>query len=206
MASNGRINREMKDLLIDNNIEKNNYSIEQVDESNAHLLGRVRGPPQTPYENGIFVIDITIPENYPFNPPNCRFVTKIWHPNISSVTGAICLDILKGQWAAAMTIASVLLSIQSFLSSPEPSDPQDAVVAHQYQLNRNLYDKTAKYWTFVYALKEDKKNQINKNQFTDYDELVEKLMDVKKVNRDKSLAALSCNDWDLDRAIRSVTN
>jgi len=27
-----------------------------------------------------------------------KFVTKIWHPNISSVTGAICLDILKDQW------------------------------------------------------------------------------------------------------------
>ena len=27
-----------------------------------------------------------------------HFLTKIWHPNISSVTGAICLDILKDQW------------------------------------------------------------------------------------------------------------
>ena len=27
-----------------------------------------------------------------------KFLTRIWHPNISSVTGAICLDILKDQW------------------------------------------------------------------------------------------------------------
>lgn len=27
-----------------------------------------------------------------------RFITRIWHPNISSVTGAICLDILKDNW------------------------------------------------------------------------------------------------------------
>ena len=61
-------------------------------------------------------------------------MTKIWHPNISSVTGAICLDILKDQWAAAMTLRTVLLSLQALLAAPEPDDPQDAVVARQYRL------------------------------------------------------------------------
>ena len=41
-----------------------------------------------------------------------RFKTKVWHPNVSSQSGAICLDILKDQWAAAMTLRTVLLSIQ----------------------------------------------------------------------------------------------
>ena len=63
------------------------------------------------------------------------FIIQIWHPNISSVTGAICLDILKDQWAAAMTLRTVLLSLQALLAAPEPDDPQDAVVARQYQVN-----------------------------------------------------------------------
>ena len=66
------------------------------------------------------------------------FTFQIWHPNISSVTGAICLDILKDQWAAAMTLRTVLLSLQALLAAPEPDDPQDAVVARQYQVSVSL--------------------------------------------------------------------
>lgn len=61
---------------------------------------------------------------YPFEPPRMRFITKIWHPNISSQTGAICLDILKDQWSPALTIKTALLSIQALLSAAEPTDPQ----------------------------------------------------------------------------------
>ena len=36
-------------------------------------------------------MDILIPQEYPFEPPKMKFITKIWHPNVSSQTGAICL-------------------------------------------------------------------------------------------------------------------
>lgn len=58
-----------------------------------------------------------------------KFDAKIWHPNISSQTEAICLDILKDEWSPAMTIRTALLSLQALLCNPEPDDPQDAVVA-----------------------------------------------------------------------------
>ena len=40
------------------------------------------GPDSTPYEKGIFTIEIKFPNDYPFKPPNLRFKTRIYHPNM----------------------------------------------------------------------------------------------------------------------------
>lgn len=53
--------------------------------------------------------------------------------------------------AAAMTLRTVLLSLQALLSAAEPDDPQDAVVAKQYKEQPDMFRQTAKHWTFVYA-------------------------------------------------------
>ncbi|RWS00350.1 ubiquitin-conjugating enzyme E2-22 kDa-like protein, partial [Leptotrombidium deliense] len=121
-----RIQREFNEVTKSDEVQRKMISIELVNNSLVDLRGYIAGPPDTPYEGGIFHLEIKIPETYPFNPPKVRFLTRIWHPNISSVTGAICLDILKDQWAAAMTIRTVLLSLQALLSGAEPDDPQDA--------------------------------------------------------------------------------
>lgn len=78
-----------------------------------------------------------------------KFDTKIWHPNISSVTGAICLDILKNEWTPALTIRTALISLQALMCSPEPTDPQDAMVAQQYLSNKALFNETAKLFSRI---------------------------------------------------------
>jgi ubiquitin-conjugating enzyme (huntingtin interacting protein 2) len=98
--------------------------IEVLENNIQHLRGYIRGPAESPYSNSNFVLDIQIPDQYPFKPPNVKFMTRLWHPNVSSATGAICLDILKDNWAASMTLRTVLLSIQALLTLPEPKDPQ----------------------------------------------------------------------------------
>ncbi|EGT47553.1 CBN-UBC-21 protein [Caenorhabditis brenneri] len=115
------------------------------------LYGLIKGPEDTPYAGGTFEIQISIPDQYPFEPPKAKFVTRIWHPNISSQTGAICLDILKDKWAASLTLRTVLLSIQAMLCAAEPSDPQDAVVAKQYLSNQAMFKTTATFWTAYFA-------------------------------------------------------
>lgn len=53
--------------------------------------------------------------------------------------------------AAAMTLRTVLLSLQALLAAAEPDDPQDAVVAKQYKENNEIFKKTARHWTYAYA-------------------------------------------------------
>jgi ubiquitin-conjugating enzyme E2 D/E len=110
----------------------------------------ILGPIGTPYEGGVFNLSISIPSNYPFKPPIVIFKTKIYHPNINS-TGNICLDILKNQWSAALTISKILLSICSLLSDPNPNDPLVPEIAKLLKTNPELYYKTAKEWTTIYA-------------------------------------------------------
>lgn len=153
-----RIAKELEECREDTN---SGVTIELPNESDlTKLVGYFSGPPDTPYQGGIFQVDINIPNEYPFKPPKMKFGTKIYHPNISSVTGAICLDILKDAWTPVFTLKSTLISLQSLLQSPEPNDPQDAEVAKHYLTNFDGFKDTASYWTKIYASDDKLKSQV----------------------------------------------
>mmetsp|Transcript_33031 Transcript_33031/g.51653 ORF Transcript_33031/g.51653 Transcript_33031/m.51653 type:complete len:149 (-) Transcript_33031:47-493(-) len=108
------------------------------------------GPEDSPYQGGVFSLNIHFPADYPFKPPKMVFTTKIYHPNISS-SGGICLDILKDQWSPALTISKVLLSICSLLTDPNPDDPLVPDIAQTYVRDRKKFNATAREWTRKFA-------------------------------------------------------
>jgi ubiquitin-conjugating enzyme E2 T len=67
-----------------------------VNDDIRKLCAIISGPEGSPYENGSFRLSLNIPERYPFEPPDVRFLTPIYHPNIDA-DGRICLDTLKMQ-------------------------------------------------------------------------------------------------------------
>lgn len=116
-----------------------------------------------------------------------KYDTKIWHPNISSVTGAICLDILKNEWTPALTIRTALISLQALMCTPVPDDPQDAEVASQFKNDINLFNKTAKLWTENYA-----KNQVENK--------IKEIMEMG-FSKDDAKYALQNNGFDMEKSV-----
>jgi len=111
----------------------------------------IMGPRDSPYQGGVFWLKIHFPKDYPFKPPKVMFLTKIYHPNISS-SGAICIDILKDNWSPALTISKVLLCICSLLDDPNPDDPLVPDIAELFKNDRDAYNVKARDSTMVYAM------------------------------------------------------
>jgi len=110
----------------------------------------IYGPSETPYEGGIFKLNIIYPQTYPFKPPKINFITKVYHPNMDT-SGNICLDILKDKWSPALTVSKILLSICSLMNEPNPDDPLMPDIANEYTNNIELFNTNARSWTKIYA-------------------------------------------------------
>ena len=89
--------------------------------------------------------------SYPMRPPMVRFITKIFHPNISR-HGDIGLDSIHHNWSLALTISKVLISIQSLLTDPFCYVCMEPQIGALYRKNRAEFDRIARLWTWKYAM------------------------------------------------------
>jgi len=112
----------------------------------------LRGPPDTPYENGIFQVSIRCNSDYPLSPPTIAFETKIFHPNVHFRTGDVCLDILKKEWSPAWGLQAACRAVIALMSDPDADSPLNCDAGNMIRGGDNLaFYTTAKMYAIENA-------------------------------------------------------
>ncbi|KAJ5270358.1 hypothetical protein N7497_008874 [Penicillium chrysogenum] len=112
--------------------------------------------PDSMYYGGYFKASMTFPSNYPYAPPNFRFLKPLHHPNIYT-NGQLCISILHApgedamsgelaseRWSPAQRVESVLISIISLLDDAEPSSPANVDAAVMLRKEPEVYRRLVK--------------------------------------------------------------
>lgn len=154
------MNRLLKELKeIEKNKEKD-LSLRPISDSDMYAwVAKFEGPPETPYEKGVFEIKLSITNEYPIRPPKAEFITKVFHPNVHFKTGEICLDILKTSWSPAWTLSTVCRAIMALLSHPDADSPLNCDAGNLIRNgDKRGYASMATMYTKMYATPEKLKH------------------------------------------------
>ena len=142
-------------------------SVGLVDENNFYKWSIVIfGPSETIYEGGYFKAILTFPLDYPNSPPQMKFTTKMFHPNIYP-DGRVCISILhppgtdkfneqekaEERWRPSLGAEEILLSVISMLNDPNCDSPANIDAAVMLRNNPNEYKSTVQ--SLVYQSMED---------------------------------------------------
>eukprot|EP01084_Bolivina_argentea_P015007 28067_1 len=143
-----RLKKELKDFEAK---PLNGTTAKQIGDDWFHWKASIQGLNGLPYEGGTFELDISYPQDYPFKPPKIKFITKIYHANISERNGNFELSLLNDNWTPRYTISNILAGIVLMLCNVHPYDSYNPEAATLYRKNETKYNQTATKWTKQYA-------------------------------------------------------
>ncbi|CAK5277759.1 unnamed protein product, partial [Mycena citricolor] len=142
-----RIQKELTDL---NKNPLEGITVEPQDDNIFEWKCSIKAASDSPYKNGTFKFNLSLPANFPFKAPTVTFQTKIYHPGINE-EGSICVPVLRDEWKPSITLSTVLSIIQEKVNNPRPEDPFEPDIAALLQNDKSKFLATAKEWTKKYA-------------------------------------------------------
>ncbi|XP_016487934.1 SUMO-conjugating enzyme SCE1-like [Nicotiana tabacum] len=100
----------------------------------------IPGKRGTDWEGGHYPLTMHFSEDYPSQPPLCKFPQGFFHINVYG-SGDVCLSILNPNngWSPAITVKQILVGIQELLDEPNPSS------AAQFDCNKLFMQDKAEY-------------------------------------------------------------
>jgi len=95
------------------------------------------------YKGAEFKFNVTIPNNYPYEPPKVACETMVYHPNIDW-EGHVCLNILRADWMPVLNLGSVIFGVMTLFLEPNPDDPLNKEAAQLMIDNRSQFERNVR--------------------------------------------------------------
>jgi len=112
------------------------------------------GPVDSYYDGGFFTAHLTFPEDYPQRPPKLKFISEMWHPNVSP-DGHVCISILHEpgddkygyekaaeRWLPVHTVETIMVSVISMLCDPNDESPANVDAAKEFREDRRKFKQS----------------------------------------------------------------
>lgn len=188
-----RLSSEIPTLAYELPIHQDASIFLRVDENNPRAMrALITGPPDTPYDSGIFIFDIYLPPNYPTEVPMINFTNtgnKRFNPNLYNC-GKVCLSILgtyvgpsasqTEKWNTSSTLYQVLISIQGQILVDQPyfNEPgyQNSYKTPSGDKASEEYNKSITLYTMQHAMYE----LMIDNKFPEFKNVIDNHFKIKK--------------------------
>jgi ubiquitin-conjugating enzyme E2 G1 len=145
----------LKKQLVELSKVQESFSVGLVDENDFFKWAVCfTGPEDTLYEGGFFKAILTFPEDFPQSPPEMKFTTDMWHPNIYP-DGKVCISILhppgddpfneqekaEEKWRPVLGVEQILISVISMLNDPNADSPANIDAGVEFRKSPDEYNK-----------------------------------------------------------------
>ncbi|WFD26734.1 E2 ubiquitin-conjugating enzyme [Malassezia nana] len=128
------------------------YDVKLVNDSTREFHVSFRGPLETPFEHGTWIVRVELPEQYPYKSPSIGFTNRIFHPNIDERSGSVCLDVINQAWSPMYDCFNIFESfLPQLLRYPNPTDPLNPEAAALYLRSPQEYEQKVRQYVERYA-------------------------------------------------------
>lgn len=150
-----RLKQELKELT-DDPITTCGVKVDKVDPSNIFEWKlTLNGPTNTPYNGGVFEMNIKFPENYPTGKPEIRAITEMYHCNIGTTTnnahGHVCVSSTSNWNPEKSNMREVIWDIISLFYKQNPDDNMNSEASNLYKSNKNEFENKVREYVQKYA-------------------------------------------------------